>query len=61
VFYTGIDDNVCPIEDHLLPLYRKLKELEQANLEVVIEQCDRGLNCAPPVTLAEILARWIKK
>jgi alpha/beta superfamily hydrolase len=60
-FFTGIDDNICPIEDHLLPFYRKLKDLNHENLEVNIEMCDHGLKCTPPITLFEILYKAMNK
>jgi dipeptidyl aminopeptidase/acylaminoacyl peptidase len=60
-FFTGLNDNVCPIEDHLLPFYRKLKELKHKNLEVTIQNCDHGLNCETPITFAEVLTKFIKK
>jgi pimeloyl-ACP methyl ester carboxylesterase len=60
-FYTGLNDSVCPIEDHLIPFYRRLKELGHNNLEVVVGICDHGLNCETPVTTAEILINWINK
>lgn len=60
-FFTGIDDSVCPIETHLLPFYRKLKELDQKNLKVTIQNCDHGLNCETPTTFAEVLTKFIKK
>lgn len=60
-FFTGLNDNVCPIEDHLLPFYRKLKELKHKNLEVIIQNCDHGLNCETPLTFAEVLSKFIKK
>jgi len=60
-FFTGLNDNVCPVEDHLIPFYRKLKELDHKYLEVIIEICDHGLNCETPLTIAEILTNWIKK
>jgi len=60
-FFTGLNDNVCPIEDHLIPFYRKLKELDQKSLEVTIQNCDHGLNCETPTTFAEVLTKFIKK
>jgi dipeptidyl aminopeptidase/acylaminoacyl peptidase len=59
--FTGIDDSVCPIETHLLPFYRKLKKLDQKNIEVTIENCDHGLKCETPTTFAEVLTKFIKK
>jgi len=59
--FTGLDDSVCPIEDHLIPFYRKLKELEHNNLEVIIKSCDHGLNCEIPTTIAEVITKFIKK
>jgi uncharacterized protein len=59
-FFAGIDDSVCPIEDHLIPFYRRLKELDHKYLEVTIEICDHGLNCETPITMTEILTKWIK-
>lgn len=60
-FFTGLNDAVCTIENHLLPFYRKLKELDHKNLEVIIQNCDHGLNCDTPTTLAEILTAFIIK
>lgn len=60
-FFTGLDDSVCPIEDHLIPFYRKLKELNQKNLKVIIKNCDHGLNCETPTTMAEVLTQFIKE
>jgi dipeptidyl aminopeptidase/acylaminoacyl peptidase len=59
--FTGLNDYICPIEDHLIPFYRRLKELNHKNLEVTIEICGHGFNCETPISMAEVLTNWIKK
>jgi len=61
-FFTGLNDNVCPVEDHLIPFYRKLKELDHKQLDVTIEICGHGFNnCETPVSFTAVLTDWIKK
>ena len=59
--FTGLDDRVCPIESHFIPFYRRLKELNHRNLEVVVKKCDHGLNCETPTTFAEVITNFIMK
>lgn len=54
---SGINDNVCPVEDHLLPVYRRLKELEHKNLKLIINKCGHE----PPENLQELISGWIKE
>ena len=51
----GSDDNICPVEDHLLPLYRKLREYGHENLKLEINNCGHE----PPPDLAEKITGWI--
>ncbi|MBK8552775.1 MAG: acetylxylan esterase [Ignavibacteria bacterium] len=52
---SGMDDNVCPVEDHLLPVYRRLRELEHKNLKLEINNCGHE----PPANLQELITGWI--
>ena len=54
---SGIDDNVCPVEDHLLPVYRKLRELKHKNLKMEILKCGHE----PPPDMTDIISDWIKE
>lgn len=54
---SGIDDTVCPVEDHLFPLYRRLRELEHKNLKMEINKCGHE----PPPDLHGIISRWINE
>lgn len=54
---SGIDDNICPVEDHLLPVYRRLRELEHKNLKLEINKCGHE----PPANLTELISGWIKE
>lgn len=54
---SGIEDTVCPVEDHLLPVYRRLKELDHKNLKLEIKICGHEL----PLNLQEIITGWIKE
>jgi len=54
---SGIDDNVCPVEDHLLPVYRRLRELEHKNLKLEINKCGHE----PPPDLHDMISGWIKE
>jgi predicted esterase len=53
----GIDDNICPVEDHLFPVYRRLRELEHKNLKLEINKCGHE----PPPDLQKIIIKWIKE
>lgn len=52
---SGLDDTICPVEDHLLPVYRRLKELEHKNLKMKINNCGHE----PPGDLTETISEWI--
>jgi pimeloyl-ACP methyl ester carboxylesterase len=54
---SGIDDNVCPVEDHLLPVYRRLRKLDHKNLKLIINKCGHE----PPPDLQELIYGWIKE
>ena len=54
---SGIDDNVCPVEDHLLPVYRRLRELDHKNLKLEIIKCGHE----PPANLMELILGWVKE
>jgi len=54
---SGYNDEVCPVEDHLLPLYRKLKMLGHKDLKVIINDCAH----VPEVDLAEVFLNHIKE
>jgi len=54
---SGIDDNLCPVEDHLLPVYRRLRELEHKNLKLEINKCGHE----PPPDLHDKISGWIKE
>ncbi|MCB0727678.1 MAG: acetylxylan esterase [Ignavibacteriae bacterium] len=53
---SGFNDEVCPVEDHLFPVYRRLRELEHKNLTAIIKEC----NHAPPPDLEKLILKWIK-
>ena len=59
-FYTGINDQVCPVEDHFFPLYRRLQALGHQNVHVMMEEVDHGLNGNFQSIMVEIMSRWIK-
>ncbi|HQY52459.1 MAG TPA: hypothetical protein PK294_06375 [Ignavibacteria bacterium] len=52
----GYNDEICPVEDHLLPLYRKLKELGHKDLKVIINDCAH----VQEIDLAEVFINRIK-
>lgn len=54
---SGIDDNVCPMEDHLLPVYRRLRELDHKYLKLEIIKCGHE----PPANLMELILGWVKE
>lgn len=54
---SGIDDNICPVEDHLFPVYRRLRELEHKNLKLEINKCGHE----PPPDLHDMISGWIKE
>ena len=55
---AGIDDLICPIEEHALPLYRELRRLGHPWLELDVLQTDHGFGAARE-GLYERVARWI--
>ncbi len=57
--YTGMNDQVCPVEDHFFPLYRKLQAMNHQNIEVIMEDVDHGLNGDFESIIVEIMTRWI--
>jgi pimeloyl-ACP methyl ester carboxylesterase len=59
--FGGLDDDVCPLENNLFPFYRRLKELSHPHVRVQIAKCGHGLECEPPVTLAELLEGWVRE
>lgn len=54
---SGIDDNVCPVEDHLLPVYRRLRESDHKNLKLEINKCGHE----PPPDLTGLILGWVKE
>lgn len=53
---SGIEDNMCPVEDHLLPVYRRLRELGHKYLKMEIRKCGHE----PPANLQKIILNRIK-
>lgn len=52
---SGFNDEICPVEIHLLPVYRKLRELGHENLKIEINNCDH----AQPLNIAEMITEWV--
>jgi dipeptidyl aminopeptidase/acylaminoacyl peptidase len=59
--FVGVDDQVCPVEDHFFPLYRSLRSMDHKNVEVMVEQCDHGLKGDPSFTISEIITKIINQ
>jgi alpha/beta superfamily hydrolase len=56
---SGLSDNKVVLEEHILPLYRKLKELDSENIEMVVLNTDHSFKGVRE-ELAEKINSWIQ-
>ncbi|WP_412061289.1 alpha/beta hydrolase family protein [Rubrivirga sp. IMCC45206] len=55
----GLDDAVCYAEDHLVPLYRRLRALEHPALQAHVLPMDHGFGGVGPDALMAMVTEWI--
>jgi len=61
LFFTALDDEVCRIEHHFMPLYNELKRINHNNFEVYVEKCNHDFDCEFSKQIPAIISNWIKK
>jgi hypothetical protein len=59
LFIAGLDDNDVAMEEHILPLFRKLRELDSENIEMIVLNTDHSFKKVRE-ELAEKIYYWIK-
>lgn len=60
LFLSGWKDHNVVLEEHILPLYRKLQELKAENLKIQVFDTDHGFGNVKE-ELVETIATWIKE
>ena len=55
----GLNDMICPMEDHVMPLYRKLRAAEHPGLKVEVFHQDHNFSGMPEEEVGELFAEWI--
>ena len=60
MFLGGWNDKSCVVEEHILPLFRKLQELEAENIKIKVFETDHRFSNVRD-DLADIIINWIKK
>ena len=56
----GLDDAVCYVEDHLFPLYRRLRALDHPALDAQVLTMDHGFRGVGIDALMQTTADWIE-
>ncbi len=56
---VGLDDMICPMEDHFMPLYRKLRANEHPNLKVDVFLLDHNFSGMPEEEVGKLFAEWL--
>lgn len=59
LFFPALDDKICPIEDHFLPLYRTLRNAKHPRLEAFGLNAGHALDSASGSTMRQMTADWI--
>lgn len=59
LFLGGWKDKAVVLEEHILPLYRKLQELKNENLQIYVFETDHGFGNVRN-ELQETIEKWIK-
>ena len=60
LFLGGLDDAVCYVEDHLVPLYRRLMALEHPALDARVLTMDHGFQGVGIDALMQITTGWVE-
>jgi uncharacterized protein len=60
LFLGGLDDTVCYTEDHLFPLYRRLRVLDHPALEARVLGMDHGAQGIGFDSLMQITTGWVE-
>ena len=60
LFVGGWQDNSVILEEHILPLYRKLQELSSGKIQICVFNTDHGFGNVRE-ELAETIEKWIKE
>ena len=59
LFVVGLNDQVCPIESHFIPLYRSLKEQNHDAITVKLFETNHSFPTKDVGDLSEIFVEWI--
>ncbi len=60
LFLSGWKDHNVVLEEHILPLYRKLQELNSEKIQIKVFDTDHGFGNVRE-ELVETIATWIKE
>lgn len=58
LFLVPLDDNVCPVEDHFLPLYRSLRLAKHPRVSLHAFNSGHGFDGAPIARRVQLVAEW---
>lgn len=59
LFVVGLDDTICPVEDHFFPLYRALRSASHPAVEVSVLAMDHGAHGVGLPAIAGEVAEWV--
>lgn len=58
LFLVPLDDTICPVEDHFLPLYRALRQAKHPRLTIHAFNSGHGFDGTPIAQRAQLVAEW---
>ena len=61
LFIAGLDDRVCFVEDHFIPLYRELQALDHPALDARVLNMDHGFNGVGIDQMLALTVDWIER